>query len=385
MISTLPAFGAGDSYVQYDFIDASKLVENEQFDSNNGNSLFNNLLKEVAWEEMKHRGGSVPRLVAVQGELNENGHQPIYRHPMDEQPPLEPFTPTIKFIRDQIQELTHQPINHCLIQLYRNGKDNISEHCDKTLDILKGSSILSFSAGASRTIILKSKDKKKNNIHVSNIENKIILKDNTLFALGWESNKKFLHGINPDKRMDSLKRDDELLYNCQRISLTFRTIATFMTSDNQLYGQGAIAKSFEELLLLQANEVITVANSIDFYHYIANMYHSELELQKQHENAMISNIKENLTQTADLNHDNNNNNNNNNNKTIHDDHIMYVAEENGVIIGNGEEDELQVINSWESRSLLTAFSAENKLIGFNWDRYYSRGFQINNIKIKSDL
>lgn len=92
---------------------------------------FEILRTEVEWKTMHHRGGEVPRLVAVQGEIEENGSIPIYRHPADESPPLLRFSPTVEKIRKEVEKAIQQPLNHALIQLYRGGDDNISEHSDK--------------------------------------------------------------------------------------------------------------------------------------------------------------------------------------------------------------------------------------------------------------
>ena len=92
---------------------------------------FGFLKKEVEWQAMNHRGGEVPRKVAVQGEVGKDGSKPIYRHPADESPPLLPFSPTVQRIREEVQRILKQPLNHALIQLYRDGQDNISEHSDK--------------------------------------------------------------------------------------------------------------------------------------------------------------------------------------------------------------------------------------------------------------
>ena len=112
--------GSGDSRIIYGAL-SSPLVEN----------AFELLKEEVDWETMHHRSGKVPRLVAVQGEVGEAGGVPIYRHPADESPRFRAFIPTIKHMRNQIEELLQQPFNHALIQLYRDGIDNISEHSDK--------------------------------------------------------------------------------------------------------------------------------------------------------------------------------------------------------------------------------------------------------------
>ena len=92
---------------------------------------FKLLREEVKWHVMHHRGGEVPRLVAVQGEVGIEGSVPVYRHPADESPPLLPYSPTVERIRNEIEGVIKQPLNHVLIQLYRDGVDNISEHSDK--------------------------------------------------------------------------------------------------------------------------------------------------------------------------------------------------------------------------------------------------------------
>jgi nicotinamidase-related amidase len=112
--------GEGDSSIILNAL-TSSLAEN----------AFKLVKDEVDWQVMRHRSGEVPRRVAVQGEVGPNGAVPVYRHPADESPPFLEFTPTIRKIRDELQILLKQPFNHCLIQLYRNGQDNISEHSDK--------------------------------------------------------------------------------------------------------------------------------------------------------------------------------------------------------------------------------------------------------------
>ena len=92
---------------------------------------FQLLGEEVDWQTMHHRGGEVPRLVAVQGQIGKDGSVPLYRHPADESPPLLRFSPTVERIRRVVEEAVKQPLNHVLIQLYRDGIDNISEHSDK--------------------------------------------------------------------------------------------------------------------------------------------------------------------------------------------------------------------------------------------------------------
>ncbi|TQW04671.1 isochorismatase family protein family [Cordyceps javanica] len=96
---------------------------------------------EVQWQRMSHQGGEVPRLVAVQGEVGSDGSMPVYRHPSDESPPLLPFSSTVLAIKAVTEKQLGHPLNHVLIQFYQNGKDYISEHSDKTLDIMRDSYI----------------------------------------------------------------------------------------------------------------------------------------------------------------------------------------------------------------------------------------------------
>lgn len=114
------SIGSGDSRIIHDVLSAP-LTDN----------AFQLLKEEVNWQTMHHRSGKVPRLVAVQGEIGKDGSVPLYRHPADESPRLLSYSPTIQKIRKEIEELLKQPFNHALIQLYRDGNDNISEHSDK--------------------------------------------------------------------------------------------------------------------------------------------------------------------------------------------------------------------------------------------------------------
>lgn len=245
---SLNEFGCGDSYLMKEVLPHDVSI-----------ASFDALKTEVTWGEMMHKGGPVPRLVAVQcdettGEDN-SLIQPVYRHPCDELVPQRPWSQTVFIIKSRIEELTGQSYNHCLIQYYRNGNDYISEHSDKTLDIKSGSLIVNVSLGATRTMILKEKKSQVTQtgdlqtISPPRMSQRFDLTHNSLFALGWKTNRVYLHSIRRDKRMESLKRDDEKAFQGERISLTFRNIATYrkvcsVTGLTSLYGQGATIKTF---------------------------------------------------------------------------------------------------------------------------------------------
>lgn len=218
------------------------------------NGVFDKLRNEVDWQRMSHQGGEVPRLVAVQGKVAEDGSIPVYRHPADESPPLLPFSPTVLAIKAETEKHLGHPLNHVLIQFYRDGNDYISEHSDKTLDIVQGSYIANVSIGAQRTMVLRTKrlDKDPSNEEPTTSDTKrqiqrAELPHNSLCKMGLQTNMKWLHAIRQDKRAERDKSPSELAYKGARISLTFRNIGTFLNREETLiWGQGAPGKTKEE-------------------------------------------------------------------------------------------------------------------------------------------
>ena len=175
---------------------------------------------------------------------------PIYRHPADESPALRPFSPTVSLIREHVQKVLDHPVNHVLIQHYRSGADYISEHSDKTIDIVRGSKVVNVSLGAQRVMTLRLKRDGVQNAGEAGLarpSQKIPLPHNSMFVLGLETNAKWLHAINHDKRPIQLKSSEEQFMNEERISLTFRHIGTFLSGDeSRIHGQGAKGKTSED-------------------------------------------------------------------------------------------------------------------------------------------
>jgi alkylated DNA repair dioxygenase AlkB len=225
-------YGSNDSFLLLDI-----------FPKDVADNLFYNLKDEIKWNTMRQKGKRVPREISIQGTItieNNDEYEPLYRHPADEQPELVSWTPTALKIKERIEEVIQQKINHALIQYYKNGKDNIGEHSDKTLDILLGSNIFNYSLGAVRTMTLINKRQ-------LGIRQDFKLPHNSLFVLGWKTNREWQHSIRPDKRLFSEKSPDELAFYGERISLTLRTVATFLNRQTgYIYGQGARHKTLTE-------------------------------------------------------------------------------------------------------------------------------------------
>ncbi|KAI1761957.1 hypothetical protein GGR53DRAFT_503593 [Hypoxylon sp. FL1150] len=228
----------GDTAVVYDILPKSLL-----------NGIFEKVKNETQWQRMIHQGGEVPRLGAIQCEIGDDGSLPVYRHPMDESPPFMPFSPTVVAIKKEVEKQLGHPVNHVLMQFYRNGADLITEHSDKTIDVVKDTYIANVSLGAERTMTFRTKRAKyATDANAPKRRNeRVALPHNSLCKMGLKTNMKWLHSIRPDKRPNSAKSDEQLAYDGARISLTFRLIGTFLDPETKLiWGQGATAKTREE-------------------------------------------------------------------------------------------------------------------------------------------
>ncbi len=179
--------------------------------------------REVAWGAMSHRGGEVPRLVAVQGERAGDGAEPLYRHPVDEQPPLADFSPAVDAVRREVERRVGHPLNHCLLQLYRDGRDWISEHSDKTLDLARPSTIVNVSFGRMRTMALKPKREGRG------AAQRLPLPHGSFLVMDLATNREYYHAIRQESEGGG-----------PRISLTFRHIGTFVhPPSGAVWGVGA--------------------------------------------------------------------------------------------------------------------------------------------------
>lgn len=248
--------GYGDSF-----------IINNVFDTQNihPDNIFTRLLNETNWTTMKHKTGDVPRLISIQYINNNEGDEPVYRHPVDIQPPSEPMSHIVQYVKNIIEFkfskiLGFSPFNHVLVQLYRNGHDHIKHHSDKTLDIINGSPIINVSFGCTRKLKLKSKfcdiTGKKDIVDID-------MKHNSMFVLGHRTNRFYTHGIKPDKRPSSVKSPDELSFNEQRISLTFRSIGSFRKNNGDVYGIGNSSISREDQ---SEKMLIAFGKENKFYH-----------------------------------------------------------------------------------------------------------------------
>lgn len=68
----------------------------------------------------------------------------------------------------------------------------------------------------------------------------------SVFVLGPRTNARWLHGINADRRPEKERSEEEGAFGGERISLTFRCIATYLDKEETvIWGQGAKGKTRE--------------------------------------------------------------------------------------------------------------------------------------------
>lgn len=223
------ALGAGDSFIHYGVSPMTSSTKPEH--------LLNAMVDETKWNAMEHKTGAVQRLLSIQSKKEPDGRVYVYRHPADIVPPTEPFSKRTQRLAQLCESICGHPLTHTLFQYYRSNTDFIGSHCDKTLDIALGSCIVTYNVGATRLLILRPKRDV-----LGYAVQRIYLPHDSIFVLGPNTNRLFTHAIRQDKRPSSEKEPDELMCGGQRLSHTFRLIATWnypLQDPAHLFGQGA--------------------------------------------------------------------------------------------------------------------------------------------------
>ena len=107
---------------------------------------------------------------------------------------------------------------------------------------------MNVSLGAQRVMTLRTKKSSDGKLpeHTPRQSQRIPMPHNSIFVLGPETNRQWLHGIRADKRRTAEKTEEETSYGGERISITFRQIGTYIDATGQkIWGQGARSKQQE--------------------------------------------------------------------------------------------------------------------------------------------
>ena len=206
------------------------------FDDPYGNTI-DQVIEELDFGGFRGAQGEVlPRLQNLQADLSDN-IIPVYRYPGNyngQEWVTFSWAPTSWKIKQAVEKalapLVLQKMNHCVANYYRDGKDFIAHHSDKTLDLNQDGVIVSVSLGDERVLELRRRQ-------APHDITRITLPHKSMLVLGPHTNKLFSHSI--------LAKEGSVK---PRISLTLRDVKTFLDrSTGRLFGQGVTPKSVSEV------------------------------------------------------------------------------------------------------------------------------------------
>ena len=116
-----------------------------------------------------------------------------------------PWTEALLEIKSEIERVSEESYNSCLLNLYHSGDEGMAWHSDGEKELKKHGVIASVSFGAERKFCFKHKKSKE--------KVDIILEPGSLLTMAGDTQDNWQHRLPPTKRVHDL-----------RINLTFRTI-----------------------------------------------------------------------------------------------------------------------------------------------------------------
>lgn len=116
-----------------------------------------------------------------------------------------PWTGALLNIKNTVEQLSGETFNSCLLNLYHDGRDAMSWHCDNEPELKKNGAIASLSFGAERKFCFKHRRTKET---VS-----LLLQHGSLLVMKGEIQVHWLHRLPPS-----------VTIKVPRVNMTFRTI-----------------------------------------------------------------------------------------------------------------------------------------------------------------
>jgi len=142
-----------------------------------------------------------PRLIAWYGDKGRRySYSGISLEPL-------PWTSTLLGIRDVVQDLSDEQFNSVLLNYYRNHRDSMGFHSDDERELGPTPTIASLSLGATRTFVLK--HKQREDLKPVRLD----LPSGSLLIMQGETQRFWKHGINKQTKPCG-----------PRVNLTFRRI-----------------------------------------------------------------------------------------------------------------------------------------------------------------
>jgi len=134
----------------FDVPDADLFLIDNFFSKEESDHYYNILLNQTQWHEydmpMYDKIVTAPRMVSWYSDTNLDGNESNERWPNE-----------LQIIRQRVENETHIKFNAVLLNLYRNGKDGVGWHSDKTPSSNKNMNIASVTFGETRIFRLRHK------------------------------------------------------------------------------------------------------------------------------------------------------------------------------------------------------------------------------------
>lgn len=189
-----------------ELVDGEVIFYEHFFDAQTSEKIYAELMQQTAWRQdaitLFGKTMPLPRLTAWYGDP---GKSYTYSGiPMDPQP----WTPTLKWIKEAIEPVCEVTFNSVLLNLYRDGNDSVAWHSDDEPELGENPVIGSVSLGAARKFAFKHK-KEPTKYKVQSLE----LTSGSLLIMRGATQHHWYHQIpKTSKKVGS------------RINLTFRVI-----------------------------------------------------------------------------------------------------------------------------------------------------------------
>jgi alkylated DNA repair dioxygenase AlkB len=139
--------------ISFDIPDAEIVYHPGFFDLNRADELYNQLKKEIPWQQdtitVFGKTYLQPRLTALFG----NEGKPYAYSNIVMQP--HPWTPLLVFIKEKIEEVCGEQFTTVLLNYYRDGNDSNGWHADNEKELGRNPVIASVSFGAARAFHLQ--------------------------------------------------------------------------------------------------------------------------------------------------------------------------------------------------------------------------------------
>ena len=176
-------------------------IEPEWLPPPDADRLLAALREELPWEqrEIVLYGKRImqPRLIAWGGELG-------YRYSGQTLEPR-PLSPHLLPVMEAVQQRTHVPFNHVLVNRYRDGLDSMGFHADDEAELGENPLVATVSLGATRRFVLRPRRGRDLEPLAYDLEH------GSLLIMGGTCQRQYHHGI---PRQPSVREE--------RMSLTFR-------------------------------------------------------------------------------------------------------------------------------------------------------------------